>query len=115
MTPGPKNSLREKLEDVFEAQSWSEYLALLGEVNCAFPNKIVLLESRYPVERYTCVVHVLDFTENPDFLEIDRRGYKVVIAGPNFLHWLIAKELLTEVPEMDAGAGNLILYYDQNG
>lgn len=115
MTHGPKNTLRERLEDVFEAESWSEYLTLLAKVSSQFKNKIVLLDSPNPVERYTCVVHVLDFTEKPEFLAIDSRGFNVVIAGPNFLHWLLAKELLTEVAEPDACEGYLVLYFDQNG
>jgi hypothetical protein len=52
MTSNAKNTLQERLEDVFEAQNWSEYLALLAEVSREFPNKIVLLDSPYPVQRY---------------------------------------------------------------
>jgi hypothetical protein len=111
----PTRTLREKLEDVFEAQNWSEYLVLLAEVAREFPNNIMLLDSPYQVERYTCVVHVLEFTENPAFLAIAERGFSVVIAGPNFLHWLIDKRLLIEMAETEAREGDLILYFDPSG
>jgi hypothetical protein len=109
------NTLRERLEEVFEAQGWAEYLALLARVTRDFPNEIVILDSPHPIQRYTCVVHVLEFTEKPEFVAIASRGFNFVIAGPAFLHWLLEQGLLAEVAEADACEGDLVLYFDQGG
>jgi len=45
MTVGPENTLRARLEEVFDAGDWSEYLALLATVTRDFPNGIILLDS----------------------------------------------------------------------
>lgn len=52
MTVVSKNTLRERLEEIFEAQDWSEYLTLLATVTRDFPNEIVLLDSAHPIQRY---------------------------------------------------------------
>lgn len=115
MTAGQTNALRNKLEEVFEAQDWSEYLSRLTAATRGFPNAIVLLNSPYPIERYTCVVHVFEFTEKPEFVAIASRGFNVVIAGPRFVEWLLEHRLLTEVSEAEMREGDLILYFDPSG
>jgi len=113
MTIGQGTTLRGKLEEVFEARDWSEYLALLAAATRDFPNGIALLDSPYPIERYTCVVHVFEFTEKLEFVAIASRGFNVIIAGPKFVQWLLEKGLLTEVGEAEAREGDMIIYFDE--
>lgn len=115
MSVEPKNTLREKLEAIFDARDWSEYISLLGTAKREFLNGIVLLESRHPIARYTCVVHVFDFTERPEFIAIASRGFNVVIAGPRFAEWLLEHGLLAEVGEAEAQERDLILYFGEDG
>jgi len=115
MTARLTNTIRDRLEEVFDAQDWSEYLSRLTSVTREFSNAIVLLNSPFPIERYTCVVHVFEFTEKPEFVAIASRGFNVVIAGPRFVEWLLQHGLLTEVSEADMREGDLILYFDAGG
>lgn len=114
MTIDPENTLRRKLDEVFEAREWPEYLRILDAVTRDLPNGIKLLDSPYPIQRYTCVVHVFEFTEKPEYTAMASRGFNVVFAGPAFVHWLLEKQLLTEVSQADACEGDLILYFDRD-
>jgi hypothetical protein len=115
MTAETDNTLRGRLQAMTEAQSKSEYLAMLAAVARDFPNAIVLLDSPYPIQRYTCLMHVFEFTEKPEYAAMASRGFNVVFAGPTFAHWLLEKQLLTEVGEAEVREGDLIFYFNEEG
>jgi hypothetical protein len=110
--PSQNGALRRRLEEATEAEDESQYLALLKAATRECQNTIALLDSPYPIERYTCFVHVFEFTEKPEYAAIASRGFNVVFAGPTFAHWLLDKQLLTEVLEAEAREGDLVFYFN---
>ena len=65
--PSQNGALRRRLEEATEAEDESQYLALLKAATRECPNTIALLDSPYPIEKYTCFVHVFEFTEKPEY------------------------------------------------
>ncbi len=89
--------------------------ALLDEVIRNCPNTIVLLESTYPLRRYTCAMHVFDFIEKPEYAAIAERGLNRVFAGGAFVHWLLDERLLEEIAPRDAREGVIVVYFNEAG
>jgi hypothetical protein len=90
-----------------------QHPALLEQLTAAYPNSIRVLPSTYPINRYTCLMHVLDFTEKPNYIAIATYPGINVFAGPEFAHWLVDKGYLTEVSEAQAAAGDLVMYFNE--
>jgi len=105
--------LRDRLQAMTE-HDVAQHRALLEALSIDCPNSIVLLESPYPIDRYTCVMHVFEFTEKPEYIAIAQCGLGNVFAGAEFAQWLIDHDLLHEIPRVDAVAGDLV-FYSNNG
>lgn len=101
--------LRRRLQEMAAVTDVSQHPALLMQLTRDVQNSVRILESEYPIDRYTCVVHVFDFTEKPEYTEIARFGLRSIFAGATFIHWLLARNYLTEVSQ--GGAGDLVLYF----
>lgn len=86
--------------------------ALLDQLTATYPNSIRVLPSPYPVNRYTCLMHVLEFSEKPNYIAIATYPGINVFAGAEFAHWLLDKGYLTEVSEPVASAGDLVMYFN---
>jgi hypothetical protein len=85
----------------------SQHPALLDALTRECPNTIVLLASPYPLRRYTCAMHVFDFTEKSEYVAIAKRGFNRVFAGGAFVHLLLDEGLLKELVVSDAREGIL--------
>jgi hypothetical protein len=104
--------LRKQLQEMTEVEDVTRHPALLAEITRNCPNTIALLESAYPLKRYTCAMHVFDFTEKPEYVAIAARGFNRVFAGGAFVHGLIDKGLLDEVAPAEAREGDLVVYFN---
>jgi len=101
---------RRRLEEMTESGTEpSKHRDMLAAISVEVPNTIQPLKSSLPEKGYTCGMHVFDFSEDPDYINIALRG---VYAGPAFFDWLLANQLLQEVDEADAGVDDLIMYFD---
>jgi hypothetical protein len=105
--------LREKLQQMIEVDDIDQHPRLLRELSRGCPNSVLLLESEHPIERYTCLVHALEFTEKPEYLAIAKYPFKTTYAGPEFAHWLIDRGNLRVRPETEATPGDLLFYFEQ--
>ena len=105
--------LRKKLQTVIEVQDVAQHPVLLAEVTREFPNSIRITESSYPIDRYTCLMHVLNFTEKPEYIAIAAYGTGRIYAGTDFAHWLIERGLLAEVSQAEAKDGDLVFYFSE--
>lgn len=108
-------TLREKLEEMTRADDVSRHPALLAEVAHEYPNTIVLIDSPHPIRRYTCMMHVLDFAEKPDYATIAKHGRGEIFAAGAFAHWLLDKGFLVELKQDDAREGDIVLYFNEDG
>ena len=87
--------------------------ALLQQLTAAYPNSIQVLVSEHPIHRYTCLMHVFEFVEKPNYIAIaDYLGVNV-FAGAEFAHWLINNRHLTQVPEAEAISRDLVMYFNE--
>ena len=109
-TPRRENVvLREKLQSITEVQDVAKHPALLDELRRVCPNSIQIVEPPPPIEEYTCLMHVLDFTDKCEFNSIATVVH--IPAGPGFAHWLIEGGHLVEVSQTEAQEGDLVLYF----
>lgn len=106
--------LRGRLQRLTEEHDVSRHPALLARVTCECPNSISIVESPHPIGRYTCLMHVLDFAERPEYIAIACHGLGRVFAGEEFAHWLIGRGLLVELSRADARDGDLVIYFSED-
>jgi hypothetical protein len=107
--------LRKKLEEMTRVDDVSQHPVLLAALSREYPNTIVLLDSPHPIRRYTCMMHVLDFAEKPDYATIATHGRGEIFAASAFAHWLLDKGLLVELKQEDAREGDIVLYFNEDG
>jgi len=74
-----------------------------------WPNSVRLLDSPYPIDQYTCLMHVFHFTDKPEYIHCAVRG---VYAGAEFAHWLLSRSELEEKPMPEADDGDLVFYFN---
>ncbi len=111
-TPRRKNVvLREKLQLITD-QDTSEHRSLLVDLTDECPNSIRIVEPPPPIEQYTCLMHVLDFTDKPEFISIAKVVH--IPVGPGFAHWLIEGGHLVDVSQTEAQEGDLIFYFSED-
>jgi hypothetical protein len=103
--------LREKLQALTEVQNVARHPALLTEVTRVWPNSIRVVGSPHPIGRYTCLMHVFDFAEKPEYIAIAGGGSRRVFAGANFAQWLIERGLLIAVSRAAAQEGETLFYF----
>ena len=85
---------------------------LLQQLTDEYPNSVCILASPHPIDRYTCLMYVFDFTEKPEYIDIARYPGFNVYAGANFVYWLIDRRFLTEISEVNARTGDLLMYFN---
>ena len=107
--------LRRKLETMTQVRDVLRHPALLAALTRESPNTIRLVDSPHPLDRYTCLMHALDFTEKPEYTAVAERGFSVVFAGGAFAQWLLDKGLIAEASCEEAHEGNLVFYSDDEG
>jgi len=105
--------LRQRLQEMTDVQDVSQHPMLLECISRDYPNSIRIVESEHPIDRYTCVMHVFDFTEKPEYLAIADYGFGRVFAGADFARWLIANGHLVEVPSANAQTGDLVAFFKE--
>jgi hypothetical protein len=105
-------NLRQSLQAMTEVEDVSKHPALLQALTLEHPNTVKLLGSPHPIERYTCLVHAFNFTEQPEYVVIAKRGFNVVFAGRAFAHWMIEHGFLAEINQEDALEGDLVFYFN---
>ena len=105
--------LRKRLQTLTECKDVARHPALLVEVTRVCPNSIRVVQSPTPINRYTCLMHVLDFTENPKYADIAGSGLGRIYAGDDFAHWLIGRGLEAKMPQADAQEDDLVFYFSE--
>jgi hypothetical protein len=106
-----ERALRERLEDMTRVDDVSQHPALLAALTRECPNTITLLDSIYPIRRYTCLMYVFDFAEKAEYAAIATYERGLIYAAGAFAHWLLDNGVLVEVIPCDAGDGDLIFYF----
>ncbi len=100
--------LREKLQLITEVQDVSEHPALLVNLTSECPNSIRITESPHRIDQYKCLMHVLDFTGKPEYVDIASRIH--LYAGTDFAHWLFERGHLVEVSQTEVKEGDFVFY-----
>ena len=73
--------LRRRLEEMtVNGGEPVNHRGLLAGISRKFPNTIQPLESSLPEDCYTCGMHVLDFSENEEYIKIAGFGFPQVYA-----------------------------------
>ena len=107
--------LRQELEKITNIPDVIQHPRLLNELMTSYPHTIRILESHYKIDRYTCLMHVFEFTEKPGYIAIATFGDESIYAKPEFAHWLIDKGVLIEIPKDEACKDDIVFYFDKDG
>lgn len=104
-------ALRHKLSEITETAPVEEHPALIKALLPEHGHTITVVDSEYPIERYTCGVHAFYLIEDPAYVEIASFGLGRTFAGPEFIKFLIQNKLL--LPRQPSIVpGDLIVYFD---
>ena len=106
-------TLRKRLQDMTELFV-DDHPSVLLEIGIDHPTTIIVLASATPIQRYTCILHALDLTEHPDYIEVAGSNWGKLFAGAEFAKWLVASQRLDEIELQNATAGSLVFYFAQN-
>lgn len=84
---------------------------LLATIATECSHTIYVVMSPHPISRYTCLMHVFDFVEKPEYIAIADWGLGNVFASADFAHWLIDNDELTPLHTDNAQPGDLVMYF----
>jgi hypothetical protein len=107
--------LRERLNTACDHVTPERNIELVAEIAAEFGRDIAPLPSMHDLARYTCLVHALEFTENPGYVSVAVLQRPDVYAGKKFAEWLLAQPALVEIDATHAPVGALVMYLDDGG
>ena len=103
--------LRQRLQELTQNEDVDSHPHLLVMIAAEYPHTIDVAASPHPINRYTCLMHVFDLMEKPEYIAIANWGLGNVFAGADFAHWLIDNDELTPLQADNAQAGDLVMYF----
>lgn len=103
--------LRKQLSIMTQNENVANHEAILTSITEGLPNSIRVLPSKVPLDRYTCIVHVFDFTEKPEYVDIAKFGTGRVFGSTEFVHWMLDRGELEEIQSQECQKGDIILYF----
>ena len=106
--------LRDRLQAMVEIEDVARHPTLLAVVTGECPNSICIKKSPHPIKCYTCLMHVLDFTEKPEYVEIAKLSIDHVHAGNVFADWLIDRRFLVELPQAEVQDNDFVFYFNED-
>lgn len=104
-------TLRHELSEITEIAPVHEHPARIATLQPEHGHTIAVIESAYPIERYTCGVHAFYLIEDPTYVEVAGFGLGRTFAGPEFLIFLLQNKLLTP-RQSPIVPGDLIVYLE---
>ncbi len=105
-------TLRHKLQEITECALLQEHPAHIEALRSEHDHSIVVVESKSPIERYTCGVHAFNLVEDPTYVEVASSRLGRIFAGPEFVNFLLQNQLLSPRNQSTVISGDLILYFD---
>lgn len=107
------SALRDRLLAITEHAPLGDHVNLIEslKLKLKLPHTIVPLESPYPIEKYTCVVHAFDLIEVPEYEAIAGWGLGRTFAGSDFVQYLLDNDRLMEVDGPQAGQHRIVMYF----
>jgi len=104
-------ALRSELSEITETAPVQEHPACIEALQPERGHTIAVIESEYPIERYTCGVHAFYLMEDPIYVEIASFGLGRTFAGPEFINFLLQNKLLSP-RQPPIVPGDIIVYFD---
>ena len=108
--------LRQELEKITKEPDLDIQQELIGGLRNTYPHNIQIIDSDFPLERYTCIVHALGLVGNEKYGAIvenerDRYGHQVY-AGPEFIQYLLDRHLLKKKAKPEKNDIAIYFEYD---
>ena len=104
-------ALRHQLTEMTETAPVHEHPARIEALRPEHGHTIVVVESDFPIERYTCGVHAFYLIEDPTYVKIADCGLGRTFAGREFISFLLQNKLLSP-RQSPTIVGDLIVYFD---
>jgi hypothetical protein len=90
-------------------------MELVETLATEFPHTIVALPSSHDLGSFTCLVHVLGFTGQEQYISVAALPGHNVFAGKGFAVWLLKSGSLMESDAALAEVGSIVMYFDNDG
>lgn len=107
-------TLRQDLQRITDTLPVIQHPLLIQELKLITGHGIKIIESQYPIESYTCVVHSFGLVEDPTYLSVAGFGLGRTFAGADFINFLLSHELLQERPKGTFLTGDLVIYFQDD-
>src|SRR5260370_42013722 len=116
MTTTENVQLRRRLKEMTEGGTEpSTHPAQLETISTQSPHTVRPLQSHFPVNEYTCGMHVFHFSESETYRDIAGLGVTSVYAGQAFFELLLGNHLLSAIEESGVQQCDLIMDFDSWG
>ena len=106
------NLLCHRLFEITQNFQLQEHPVQMEALRREVEHSVVVMESEYRIERYTCGVHAFHLVEHPTYMEIASFGLGRTFAGSEFINYLIGNRLLIPRDQLSVVQSDLIFYFD---
>lgn len=104
--------LRIALSEMTEGASIEDHPRAIEELRSRFGHSIEIVESSHPITSYTCAVHAFGLIDDQTYIEVASYGLGRTFAGREFVEFILAKNLLTELSTHRLTENSLAIYLD---
>ena len=108
--------LRKELEKITEETDLAIQRKLIEELRDIYPHSIQILDSDFPLEKYTCIVHALGLVGNERYAAVAKyqraEDGSDIYAGPEFTRYLLDRNLLKKKAQPEKNDIAIYFEYD---
>lgn len=97
-----------------EEMSVGLHPARIEVLRAEFGHTIRVVDSQFPIDAYTCVMHSFELIDDPTYEDIASYGLGNTFAGADFIHFLLNQNLLKEKSPDSVVINDFIFYFDDD-
>ena len=106
-------TFRKRLLQITLNKTVDEHPAMIEALRAEVPHTVAVMQSEYPLDRYTCGMHAFHLVEDPTYLSVADTWPRLVYAGLNFIHFLRENGLLRPRPCAEVLSNDLVIYLEK--
>lgn len=103
--------LRQNLQIITDTIPVDQHPEKIQDLVSLTGHGIKVVDSSYPVNEYTCVVHSFELVRDPLYVSVAEFGLGRIFAGSEFIHYLLDQRLLSECQCDSVFSGDLVMYF----
>ncbi len=99
------------MQSITESIPVNQHLEKIQDLASVTGHSIKVIDSFYPIEDYTCVVHSFQLIQDPLYVSVAEFGLGRIFAGSEFIYFLLDQSLLCECQCDSVLKDNLVMYF----